>query len=77
VNKSQRFYAYSFSLETCEGAKKALEAACTVYNDAAPDALFLCAGTAKPKYFIEMTEEEIVNGMSQGYWVQAWTSFVR
>jgi hypothetical protein len=27
-------------------------------------------------FFVEMTEEDLVRGMDQGYWVQAWTVHV-
>lgn len=28
-------------------------------------------------FFVEMTEQDMVDGMTNGYWVQAWTAFVR
>jgi hypothetical protein len=37
----------------------------------------MCAGSAKPKYFVELTEEDLTQGMTNGYWLQAWTAFVR
>jgi len=37
--------------------------------------VFLCAGGSKPKFFVEMSEEELVQGMDMGYWVQAWTAW--
>ena len=39
-----------------------------------PDAFFLCAGSARPAYLVENTEEHLVQGMEQGYWVQAWSA---
>lgn len=42
----------------------------------APDAVFACAGSSKPMYFVEMKEQDLTQGMTAGYWVQAWTAFV-
>lgn len=47
------------------------------HNGETPDGVFLCAGGSKPKFFVEMSEEELVQGMDMGYWVQAWTAWVR
>ncbi|KAF9515283.1 hypothetical protein BS47DRAFT_1376318 [Hydnum rufescens UP504] len=65
VDKNQIIKSYSFSLTAAESSAAALEAAY---------ALFLCAGASKPKFFVEMTEEEMSQGMDNGYWVQAWTA---
>jgi 3-dehydrosphinganine reductase len=27
-------------------------------------------------FFVEMTEEDLVKGMNDGYWIQAWTAWV-
>lgn len=40
----------------------------------APDAFFLCAGSSRPSYFVENTEEHLLHGMEQAYWVQAWSA---
>lgn len=42
-----------------------------------PDAFFLCAGSARPSFWIENTEQQLIHGMEQAYWVQAWTAHVR
>jgi len=42
-----------------------------------PDATFLCAGGATPKFFVEMTKEDLVRGLDMSYWIQAWTAWVR
>jgi hypothetical protein len=36
----------------------------------------MCAGASRPKFFLEMSEEEFSQGMTNGYWLQAWTAFV-
>jgi len=68
--------AHSFSLDTAVESAAALKAACDVHGGAAPDAVFACAGSSKPMYFVEMNERDLVQGMTAGYWVQAWTAFV-
>jgi len=74
-NPEQILQSFSFSLAAPEQSKKALESVCGTHDGQAPDAVFLCAGAATPKFFLEMTEEELMNGMSDGYWVQAWTAW--
>ncbi|KAJ7054992.1 oxidoreductase [Mycena amicta] len=71
---NQKLAAYSFSLSTAKESAAALEAACAHHDGRAPDAVFACAGSSKPMFFLDMTEEDMANGMVQGYWVQAWTA---
>ncbi|KIJ56884.1 hypothetical protein M422DRAFT_148865 [Sphaerobolus stellatus SS14] len=73
-NPEQILKSYSFSLNTLETSKAALDAACAPHSGQAPDAVFTCAGTAKPGYWIEETEEQLLNGMSNAYWIQAFTA---
>ena len=54
-----------------------MEAACEANNGVTPDAFFLCAGSARPYFWVENTEEDLINGMNQAYWAQAWTAYVR
>ena len=49
---------------------------CRPFGGECPDAIFTCAGNSRPKFFVEMTEQELVDGMTGGYWVQAWTAWV-
>ncbi|KAG6863748.1 hypothetical protein C0991_003500 [Blastosporella zonata] len=74
-NSSQKLNAYSFSLNTAKESADALKAVCEPYDGQAPDAVFACAGASKPMFFVEMEEEDMVDGMTAGYWVQAWTAF--
>ena len=76
-NPKQILKAYSFSLDTAADSAAALRAACEIHGGQAPDAVFACAGSSKPMYFVEMEEEDLTRGMVNGYWVQAWTVFVR
>ncbi|KAJ7767637.1 oxidoreductase [Mycena metata] len=71
----QQLHAYSFSLYTAAESAAALDAACTKHGGNSPDAVFTCAGAARPMYFVEMTEEDLRRGMDDAYWVQAWTIF--
>ncbi|KAG6908495.1 hypothetical protein DXG01_004429 [Tephrocybe rancida] len=77
VRKSpgQKFNVYSYSLNTAKDSADALHAVCEPYDGQAPDAVFACAGASKPMFFVEMKEEDLVDGMTAGYWVQAWTAF--
>ncbi|GLB45727.1 putative oxidoreductase [Lyophyllum shimeji] len=77
VRKSseQILKAYSFSLNTAKDSAAALEAVCAPHNGQSPDAIFACAGASKPMFFVEMEEQDMTDGMTSGYWVQAWTAF--
>ena len=75
-NSNQILKAYSFSLDDVANSAKALEAACEPHNGQAPDAVFACAGSSKPGFFVEMSAEDMTQGMVNGYWVQAWTALV-
>ena len=76
-NENQILKAHSFSLDSAVDSAAALQAVCEVHGGAAPDAVFACAGSSKPMYFVEMSEQDMLQGMTAGYWVQAWTAFVR
>lgn len=54
-----------------EGAKRAIEACNKV-----PDAVFCCAGGAKPGFFLEQTEADFEKGMKTDYWTCLATSHV-
>ncbi|KAG1839561.1 hypothetical protein DFJ58DRAFT_812053 [Suillus subalutaceus] len=71
----QVFKAFSFSLNTAEESAAALQAASDAHGGQVPDAVFACAGTAKPMFLLEMQPEDLSRGMENVYWVQAWTAF--
>lgn len=71
----QVFKAFSFSLNTADESAAALQAASDAHGGQVPDAVFACAGAAKPMYLLEMQPEDLSYGMANGYWVQAWTAF--
>ncbi|KAG0693242.1 hypothetical protein DFH29DRAFT_816540 [Suillus ampliporus] len=71
----QVFKAFSFSLDTAEESAAALRAASDAHGGHVPDAVFACAGAAKPMYLLDMQAEDLTRGMSNGYWIQAWTAF--
>ncbi|KAF7338978.1 Oxidoreductase [Mycena venus] len=75
TSPGQQLHAYSFSLYTAADSAAALTAACAPHGGDSPDAVFACAGSARPMYFVEMTEEDMRRGMDDAYWVQAWTIF--
>ncbi|KZW01919.1 NAD(P)-binding protein [Exidia glandulosa HHB12029] len=74
VDESQIIRAYSFSLNTAEGAEAALTAASVPHEGRVPDALFLCAGSARPGFFVEETPAGLQSAFDNVYWVQAWSA---
>jgi len=74
VSPNQVLTSYSFSLQDSSSAAAALEAACSAHGGRSPDALFLCAGTSTPGFFIEAEEASLKKGMDMAYWVQAWSA---
>ena len=64
-------------MDNCKSAEAALEASTEPHHGRCPDALFLCAGQARPKYFIEASDEDMALGMQEGFWAQAWSALVR
>lgn len=75
-SKDQIHQAFSFSLFTADDSRAALDAAAAKHGGVPPDIVFLCAGKAIPRFFVEYTEAELVDGMNYGYWVQAWTAWI-
>ncbi|KAG1826562.1 hypothetical protein EV424DRAFT_1390915 [Suillus variegatus] len=58
-----------------DDALKELELLAMPTGGKVPDAVFACAGAAKPMYLLEMQPEDLSRGMTNGYWIQAWTAF--
>ncbi|KAF8200228.1 oxidoreductase [Pholiota molesta] len=75
ISPAQKFHVYSYALASGSEATAALDAVCEPYGGEAPDAVFMCAGSSKPMFFVEMEERDLVEGMSNAYWVQAWTAW--
>ncbi|KAL0570371.1 3-dehydrosphinganine reductase [Marasmius crinis-equi] len=71
---AQIFKSYSYSLSDSQAAEDALKAASEPHGGKAPDAVFLCAGTAHLGYFVEQTPETLQRGMESSYWVAAYTA---
>ncbi|KAJ6612283.1 oxidoreductase [Mycena sp. CBHHK59/15] len=71
---NQLLKAYSYSLNTAADSAAALHTVCEPHGGYSPDAVFACAGSSKPMFFMDMTEEDMMQGMVNGYWVQAWTA---
>ncbi|KZS97062.1 oxidoreductase [Sistotremastrum niveocremeum HHB9708] len=70
----QQFRYHSFALDTADASAQAIQAECDANGGRAPDAFFLCAGSARPSFFIEETEATMLNGMESAYWIQAWSA---
>ncbi|KAI0654645.1 oxidoreductase [Cubamyces menziesii] len=73
-NPTQILKAYSYSVDTEAGSVAALKAASEPFDGMCPEALFLCAGAARPSYWVEQTEETLRDGMQISYWAQACTA---
>ncbi|KAG9050048.1 3-dehydrosphinganine reductase [Serendipita sp. 407] len=71
VHPDQKITSHSYSLTSLAGSTSALESAAEAHGGRAPDALFTCAGTAKPGYFLTMDENAMTEGMANSYWIQA------
>ncbi|KAG1852863.1 hypothetical protein DFJ58DRAFT_841760 [Suillus subalutaceus] len=71
----QVFKAFPFSLNTAEESSAALQVASDAHSSQVPDAVFACAGAAKPMYLLEMQPEDLSREMENVYWIQAWTAF--
>ncbi|KZV67049.1 oxidoreductase [Peniophora sp. CONT] len=76
VSPNQVLKSYSYALDTLDGARSAYDAACAVHGDKPADAVFMCAGSSRPGFWVEQSEEQIERGMDLTYWVAAWTSKV-
>ncbi|KAJ7167368.1 oxidoreductase [Mycena crocata] len=72
----QKLKSYSYSINEAEAASAALEAVCAAHDGRCPDAIFSCAGTATPGFFVEETESSLRKAMEMTYWVQACTALV-
>ena len=69
VSQSQMLNAYSHSLDTASASTLALEDVSRPFGGECPDAVFACAGSSKPKFFVEMDEQDLLNGMTSACWV--------
>ncbi|KAK0547297.1 3-dehydrosphinganine reductase [Tilletia horrida] len=67
-SKPSNHRAISADLSSFAGAKRALEEASSGTSGSVPDAVFCCAGGAKPGFFIEQTEKDFESGMRTDYW---------
>jgi len=74
-SEDQIFHMYSYSLTSAEESEAALKAAMNAHGGRVPDASFLCAGGSRPKFFVEMSSEDLKYGIDMGYWVQAWSAW--
>nr|GAT59480.1 oxidoreductase [Mycena chlorophos] len=70
----QKLNYYSFALDQADASAAALDAACQPFGGKSPDAIFLCAGSSTPGFFVEETEASLRKTMDMSYWVQAWTA---
>ncbi|KAJ7368365.1 oxidoreductase [Mycena albidolilacea] len=70
----QKLNSYSYSINEAGPAAEALEAVCAAHDGRCPDAIFLCAGTSTPGFFVEESEASLRKGMEMAYWVQACTA---
>ncbi|KAF8195826.1 oxidoreductase [Mycena galopus ATCC 62051] len=70
----QKLNSYSYSINEAGPATDALEAVCATHAGRCPDAIFLCAGSSRPGFFVEESEASLRKAMEMSYWVQACTA---
>lgn len=70
----QIFKSYSYAVDNASEATAAIEAACQPHDGRCPDAHFLCAGKARPGWFVEQDEAMLKQCMEETYWAQAWSA---
>ncbi|KAI9065506.1 oxidoreductase [Trametes sanguinea] len=75
-SKDQIIEAYSFAVDSEAGSAAALKAASAAHGGRCPDAFFLCAGSARPQFWLEQTEELMKADMNATYGAQAYTALV-
>ncbi|KAF9001245.1 oxidoreductase [Hymenopellis radicata] len=73
-NPAQKLHGYSYDMNDGTKSAEALEEACRIYDGRCPDAVFCCAGSSTPGFFVEQDEASMRKGMDQTYWVQTWTA---
>ncbi|CDO78039.1 hypothetical protein BN946_scf184724.g3 [Trametes cinnabarina] len=73
-NGGQILRAYAHAVDTEAGSMAALKAASEPFGGRCPEALFLCAGAARPSFWVEQTEETLRHGMRITYEAQAYTA---
>lgn len=71
--------AISADLSSYETSNTALQTAISHprFSGRAPDHVFLCAGFAKPGFFVQASERDLKQGLEGVYWVAVWTAQVR
>ncbi|KAJ3885238.1 oxidoreductase [Lentinula edodes] len=74
TNANQKLQTFSFSLTNAESSSMALEAASQAHDGVPPHAVFLCAGTSTPGFFVEEDAKSLQRGMENTYWVQAYSA---
>lgn len=76
-NPNQEFHIYSFAVNTEAGAAGSVKAASEAHGGRCPDAMFLCAGAARPGFFVDQDEALLKKQMEETYWAQALSALVR
>ncbi|GHJ87840.1 hypothetical protein NliqN6_4242 [Naganishia liquefaciens] len=74
ASASQRIVAISADLTSQSESAKAYNQAIEQQRALQPENVFLCAGHAKPGFFVEADERDLRSGLDGTYWVSAWTA---
>ncbi|KAH7106515.1 oxidoreductase [Auriculariales sp. MPI-PUGE-AT-0066] len=74
VSEKQILQAFSFSLSDPVAADAAIVAASAAHDGRLPDAFLLCAGSARPGFFIEQSTQDLRDGFENAFWCQAHTA---
>ncbi|KAK4690067.1 hypothetical protein P7C73_g59, partial [Tremellales sp. Uapishka_1] len=70
----QKISSISADLMDVEKSEDALAQAVRQLGGRTPDYVFLCAGTSRPKLFLDSSPDELQSGLNNTYWVSAWTA---
>ncbi|KAI0759590.1 oxidoreductase [Trametes elegans] len=73
-SSQQVLKAYSHAVDSEAESLAAIKAASEPFEGQCPEAYFLCAGAARPAYWVEQTDELLHHGMQISFWAQASTS---
>ncbi|KAI5449447.1 3-dehydrosphinganine reductase [Naganishia albida] len=76
TSESQKIVSISADLTRQADSARAYQDAIAQHGGAEPSNVFLCAGHAKPGFFIETDESDLRSGLDGTYWVSAWTAQV-
>ncbi|KAJ9107233.1 hypothetical protein QFC20_003768 [Naganishia adeliensis] len=76
ISETQKIVAISADLTRQADSARAYQDAIAQQGGLEPESVFLCAGHARPGFFVEADESDLRSGLDGTYWVSAWTAQV-